>query len=262
MKTKTTRLARIAMLAALPLTMGAKGDCGNVNSREPAPDVSGAWDITYDDVLGVEIKIGGTVYDETIGAAGGVVSITHDGNPFEFDLDCARPDVLCPSEAWPGTVTVEQRNEEFESRMWVTLPKQVCDGNEVAPNPDECGPDTDNPDCENVCDGDIIVTERQVFGVIGAGGDSFRLALGGGIATNGINCVLLGLSFADADLVTEGNADDGNWVATEMTPGIVTAGYSGGCLWLGDPDMDAQLEALALGAEVKFTTGFTGVRAQ
>jgi hypothetical protein len=248
------------MLASLPLMMGAEGDCGNVNSRDPAPDVEGEWDIAYDDVLGVEIKIGGAVYEETLGAAGGVVSINHDGNPFEFDLDCEREDVLCPSEAWPGTVFADQRNPNFPSRMWVTLPKQTCNGNTVQPSADECGEGTDNPDCEMVCDGETIVEDRDVFGVIGEGGDTFRLSLGGGIATNGINCVLLGLSFADADLVNIGAAEDGDWEAVEMENGIVTAGYSGSCLWIGDVNNDAQLEALALGAEVTFTTGFTGLK--
>ena len=28
-------------------------------------------------------------------------------------------------------------------------------------------------------------------------------------------------------------------------------------LWAGDPDMDGDLEALVLGASIKFTTGFT-----
>jgi hypothetical protein len=109
-----------------------------------------------------------------------------------------------------------------------------------------------------VCDGDLLVEDRDVFGVIGDGGDSFRLGLGGGIATNGINCVLLGLSFADADLVNVGSADTGDWESVAMDNGLVTAGYSGSCLWLGNVDADPALEALAVGAEITFTTGFTG----
>jgi len=241
--------------------MGAQGDCGNVNSKAPAPDVTGDWDISYDDTLGVEIEIGGAVYTEEIGIAGGSVTINHAGSPFEFDLDCARPEVVCPSEAWPATVAVEQRNARFPSRFWTTLPKEVCSGTTRAPASDECGEGTSNPDCEDVCDGDITVQERDVFGVIGEGGDTFRITLGAGVATNGINCALLGVSFADADLVTEGDAESDDWTATAFDPGIVSAQYSGGCLWLGDPDGDQQLEAVAVGAKLTFTTGFTGVRA-
>jgi hypothetical protein len=45
-----------------------------------------------------------------------------------------------------------------------------------------------------------------------------------------------------------------------MDNGIVTVAYAGGCLWAGDPNLDGQLEALLIGASVKFTSGFTGVR--
>jgi len=43
-----------------------------------------------------------------------------------------------------------------------------------------------------------------------------------------------------------------------MDAGLVTVGYSGGCLWAGAAgDRD---QAVVLGAELKFTTGFTGAR--
>src|SRR5688572_3056356 len=143
--------------------------------------------------------------------------------------------------------------------MIFTLPTQSCDGALRAPSDDECGAGTLNPDCESVCDGDIRIRETERFGVIGEDGDSFRLYLGAGIATNGINCALLGWSVADAELQTEGRDTEG-WEATSMSNGLVTVGYAGGCLWIGDPDMDQELEALVIGASVEFTTGFTATR--
>jgi hypothetical protein len=92
--------------------------------------------------------------------------------------------------------------------------------------------------------------------VIGETGDSFRLYLGGGIATNGINCAMLGYSVADATLVTTGKAS-GAWEAAAMQAGLVTTGYAGGCLFAG-PSPDGATRALLAGAELKFTTGFTG----
>ena len=253
-------VAPILLSAALPFAMGAKGDGCAANSRTPAPDVEGTWAIEYDDMLDVEITIGGTVYQESLGAQGGIIRITHDGQPLEFDLDCDRPEILCPSEAWPETVTAEQRNDTFEHRMIVTLPTQSCDGNLVEPDQSECGLGTVNEDCDMVCDGNVIVRDVERFGVIGESGDTFRLFLGAGVATNGINCALLAASIADANLETIGGPDDDQWVATEMTAGLVTVGYAGGCLWAGDPDMDGELEALVLGASVVFRTGFTGVK--
>ena len=254
------RLASPFLLAALPLLMGARGDGCAAGSKSPAPDVTGAWDIEYDDVLGIEVTIGGATYTDELGPQGGSFTIDHQGLPITFDLDCARADVLCPSEAWPQTVYAEQRNTTYEHQMIVTLPTQYCTGSLVAADPAECGPDTHNPDCAAVCDGEVLVRDEERFGVIGENGETFRLYLGAGLVTNGINCALLGWSVADADLVNSGSATDGDWQAEAMDLGLVTVGYAGGCLWAGDPDADGELEALVIGAGVKFTTGFTGIR--
>lgn len=252
--------AAVFLAATLPLMMGAEGDGCAANSRSDAPDVTGFWDIEYDDSLGVRIVIGASVYEETLGAAGGSFTIDHDGQPITFDLDCDRPEVLCPSEAWPTEVEAEQRNEQFEHRMIVTLPTQECSGTIVAANPDECGAGTNNENCDDVCDGDVTVREVERFGVIGESGETFRLFLGAGIATNGINCALLGVSIADAELSTTGSAADGNWKATTMDNGIVTVGYAGGCLWAGDVNDDGTVEAIVISAGIEFTTGFNGTR--
>ena len=255
---RAVRYPLAVLVLSLPLTLGARGDGCAAYSRSPAPDLEGSWAIEYDDQIDVSIELGGVVYEETLGAAGGVIEITHDGRPLTFDLDCARPEILCPSEAWPRTVQVRQDQAMYEHQMIVTLPTQSCEGELVEPAPSECGPGTLNEDCEAVCDGPIRVDEVERFGVIGEAGETFRLYLGAGIATNGINCALLAASVADADLATV--EEDDTWRATAMEAGLVTVGYAGGCLWAGDPDMDGDLEALVLGAEVVFRTGFTGTR--
>ncbi|MCZ7685235.1 MAG: hypothetical protein M5U28_43265 [Sandaracinaceae bacterium] len=71
--------------------------------------MNGQWAITYDDTLSVEIQIGGATYDAEIPAEGGTVHVEHGGLGFDFTLDCSRDEVVCPSEAWPSTVTAEQR---------------------------------------------------------------------------------------------------------------------------------------------------------
>jgi hypothetical protein len=249
-----------------PVLTGARGDgkggCGAAASKTPAPNVAGTWDVEYDDTLGIEITLGGAVYTTEIGAQGGTFTIDHEGQPYTFDLDCARPEIVCPSEAWPSTVTIEQRTAQYPHQMWVTLPTQTCSGTTRPATPEECGQGTLNPDCEDVCEGDVVTTSRDVWGVIDEAGESFDLLLGAGIATNGINCVLLGISVASADLVNEGESGTSEWRSVSMENGEVLTAYSGGCLWAGDPDMDGDLEALVLGASVKFTTGFVGTRSE
>lgn len=257
---RTHSLRTTLALGLLPLCLAAKGDGCASNSRSPAPDVSGAWAVQYDDVIDIRVRIGGQSYDGQVGANGGVFEVTHEGVPLSFDLDCDRPEILCPSEAWPESVTIEQRNVQFEHRMIVSLDKQECSEPLVQPLADECGAGTLNPDCEEVCNGNISVRTQERFGVIGDDGESFRLYLGAGLATNGINCALLGISLADANLVNSGEPESEEWRSETMEAGLVTVAYGGACLWAGDPDMDQELEALVLGASIEFRTGFTGAR--
>jgi hypothetical protein len=251
------KLERLLPVFALPLVMGARGDGCAANSTSPAPDVRGTWAIEYDDTIGVEVKIGGAVYSAELGAAGGQVTITHQGKPYTFALDCARTDIVCPSEAWPERVVIEQRDVERQHQMIVNLPAASCMGELEKPAPGTCGAGTSNPNCDLVCDGDVTVATRETFGVIGEAGESFRLYLGAGVVTNGINCALLGYSLADADLVTAGEPGE-DWEAIEMEAGLVTIGYAGACLFVGTQNGDTQ--AALVGAEVKFTTGFTGAK--
>jgi hypothetical protein len=241
----------------LPFAMGAKGDGCAANSTSPAPDVRGTWGIEYDDRIGVEVKIGGAVYTEELGAGGGSVTINHAGRPYTFDLACSRPDIVCPSEAWPNQVVIEQRNIDRQHQMIVNLPAAKCSSELTQPAPGTCGAGTSNPNCDLVCGGDVTIRTTESFGVIGEAGESFRLYLGAGVVTNGINCAMLGYSLADADLVTEGKGEEA-WEATEMERGLVTIGYAGGCLFAGD--INGEDRAVVIGAEVKFTTGFTGTK--
>lgn len=260
MKTSSFRYAvTMTCLCALPLLAGAKGDGCAAASTSEAPDVAATWAIEYEDQIGVEIRIGGAVYTSSIGLEGGEVTIEHEGQPLTFDLDCSRPEIVCPGEAWPSTVEIEQRSADYEHQMVVTLPMQKCLGTIRDAEPSECGPGTNNPECDDVCDGEVTVEEKEAFGVIGEDGDSFRLYLGAGIATNGLNCALLATSVADANLSTQGEGTT-EWTATSMTEGVVTVAYSGGCLWVGDVSADPGLEAAIIGASVTFTVGFTGQR--
>ena len=262
MKVRNIKISQWIILSLLGVfavfTMGAKGDGCAAGNKSMAPDVSGWWDITYDDTLDVRIKIGGAVYEETIGIAGGAVTIDHNGHPFTFELRCELPEVVCPSEAWPARVKIEQRDEEHLHQMTVTLPSQQCNG-EVVPH-GACGDGTPNPECTDVCEGEIETVESERAGVIGADGSTFRLYLGAGAASNGVNCLLLGVSLADAELVTTGSEDEEDWTATRMVNGVVRTGYAGGCLWAGDPDGDSELEAMVLSASIEFETGFSGTR--
>lgn len=254
---RMSHAVKLLSLCGLPLLMGADGGggCGGTfNSKKPAPDVAGSWAITYGTTMDVKVKVEGTTYTQTLGPTGGVFTIMHKGAPFAFNVDCARPEVVCPSEVWPTQVSIDQRDPTFQYRMWVKIPTQTCSGQTMAPLPSECGMGTNNPECKPVCTGTVVTSSADAFGLIREGGTGFDLLLGGGFATNGINCALLALSVATADLRTKMTGSQ--WDATDMSNGQVKTGYAGGCLWGGA----GQPTTTVTGASVEISVPFTGKR--
>ncbi|GEM_PF-981325 len=263
--TSLSRTAATLAAAALaaPFLLGAGdggGSCGAVWNRDAAPDIEGTWAVAYDDSLAIEITLGGATYTAETGVNGGTIEIEHEGEPLTFELDCEDENILCPSEAWPAELDFEHRNAEYPHQFHALLPTQVCDGELVDPEPAECGEDTANPECEQVCDGEMVAATEDRFGWISDDGTGMSLLLGAGYADNGINCALLGLSAATAELETSGSAAEEAWTVDAMNLGEVTVAYTGGCLWADDVDGDDELEAVVLGASISITTGFDATR--
>lgn len=257
---------RAALVTAVGFTMGAGGDedggrgCAALASSSEAPAMDGTWDVEYDDSLIVEISIGGAVYTEELGGAGGVIEIEHEGLPLSFDVDCSRPEIQCASEVFPAQIEAEHRNPNLPHTVHFTLPTQTCSGTVAAADANLCGAGTDNPDCADVCDGEIVSEDLERTGVISEDGDDFDMLLGASVASNGVNCGLLAVSLVAAEVVsTDPDALDG-WQAETMESGTVDIGYAGACLWADDVNMDGELEAAVLSATVKLTTGFKATR--
>lgn len=253
-------LALTGGLVALPLLLGADGCGGSYGSTAAAPDVSGDWDVAYGSTFDVDITLGGAHYTATVPETGGSVRVEHGGVGFDFEVDCSRPEVICPSEVWAERVRIDQRDATYRHRMWVTIPTQTCSVPLVAPDASECGDGTTNPDCEPVCNGEVITTSADAFGLIREGGEHFDLLLGGTAASNGVNCVLLGISVAEADLDNVGSAAGNDWESVGMSRGVVRTGYAGGCLWAGEPLVTGDVQALVLGASVTIEVPFTATR--
>lgn len=245
----------------VPLSMAAEGEGCSSTSRSAAPEVAGDWILAYDDLIEVTLKVGGSEYQSQVNSQGGLIEVTHQGRSLRFALDCARPEIVCPSEAWPERLSIEQRDVQYEHRMIVTVAEQRCSQPLLPAQPDSCGEGTINPNCQDVCEGEILVSEQERFGVIGEDGANYRFYLGAGIGSNGANCALVGLAWADAVLVNSGSEESDTWRSEEMTDGQVHLAYGGGCLWAGNATAnDPELASLVAGASIHFYTGFSGSR--
>jgi len=269
----------LGVLLCLPLFMGQER-CGasakGFFSDDPAPSMEGVWDVTYDDQVDVEIDLGGgAVYYGVIADDGGEVAFTHDGEPVSLDLDCSKPWIVCPSEVW--TETVEFLQPRFAARphqVQMLVQDQEC-LNPRMPEESE-GECSSNPDVNLPCDVEICDPEDTITSTKSTvasisnpvppdpefgdrPGYTIGIALSGGMVIPAANCLLIGTSFADADIVYTGqyepDPEGPTMFATDLTDGVITIIFSGACFWAHYSE--SEIAGALLGASVKITTGFT-----
>lgn len=244
-------------------------------STNPAPDVQGDWDVTYDDSISVEIDIGGTVHAGTIEGESGTVTFTHDGNDVTLDLDCSYAWIVCPSEVYPPTVTLEQREfQEHPHQVHMEVNTTECVGEPRLPDESagECDSTDENRPCDvYVCD-EVVETTDTTVGSISDPGDTSQLHppfdislfLGAGFAVPTPNCALASISWATADLEYTGiydiDATEPTMDAHGMTSGEITTAYGGACFWFESTEYTGDLKAALIGATITLKTGFTADR--
>lgn len=250
---------RVKQCALLAAALGALYlvACKDAN---PASDVSGNYDLTWDNVLELKLKVGGAVYQETATSAGQTVTFdgaSAGGQPVTLDLNefCTRAEVQCPSETLWTKVSVSQ--PKMDSKV-------------------------SNSHVLNV----INDTEHELpageHAEVRAGwvdqNDAFILALGAGGRAGGQQgvggCALLALSVAGGRFSHEGETieeeatiPDGGVTAEAGVPvakvtweegapvdgikeGQMAVGYLGGCAF----------GPILIGASLEIRTGFTAVR--
>jgi hypothetical protein len=241
-------------------------------STNPAPDVQGDWDVTYDDSISVEIDIGGTVHTGTISGESGTVSFTHDGQDVTLDLDCSKSWIVCPSEVFATTVTLEQRDfQGHPHQVHMQINTTECVGEPRLPDETagECDSTDENRPCDvHVCD-EVVETNSTTIGTISDPGETTQLHpdfdislfLGGGLAVPTPNCVLASLSWAEAQLDYTGlynvDATEPTMDAHSMSNGEITTAYGGACFWFESTEYTGELRGALLAATITFRTGFT-----
>ncbi|MFH1435271.1 MAG: hypothetical protein ABIJ56_06110 [Pseudomonadota bacterium] len=275
MKKKTAIIMAAAVMATL--SIGAR-KCGeginNWFSENPAPDVTGDWNVTYDDEISVEIDIGGEVYSDVIGAEGGTITFTHDGNEVSLDLDCSKDWIQCPSEVYADQVTLEQRRfQEKPHQVHMTITEIGCatELREPVEADGECDSDDPKRPCDiMICDEPAEETKTTIGDISDPGNTTddhpafdIRLLLGGGIAVPTANCILVAGSEATADIAYTGsydvNATEAEMTATKLENGEIRTTYAGACFWFEEVEYSEELQAALLGASITFKTGYTAV---
>jgi hypothetical protein len=71
------------------------------------------WDVTYDDVMDVEIRNGEHVQHTRVPALGGRPALDDAGALANLEIDCARPELVCPGEIWPSELRLDNRTGDL-----------------------------------------------------------------------------------------------------------------------------------------------------
>jgi hypothetical protein len=93
------------ILAACALSVG----CAKSHAAAPRPDLSGVWDVTYDDFLVAELRLGEHVHRTRLAPSGGRITASLAGVAVDVEIDCSRDELVCPSEVWPAELALTNR---------------------------------------------------------------------------------------------------------------------------------------------------------
>lgn len=85
------------------------GGCGKARSSPPpAPDFAGVWDVTFDDTVEVELRLGEETSRARARASDGIVAFGDAGVELSLQLACASTELVCPSEVLPRELVLEK----------------------------------------------------------------------------------------------------------------------------------------------------------
>ncbi len=106
-------------LLAVSLACGAisgTAGCKKGHAAAPRPDLSGVWDVAYDDFLDAELRVGHRVHRARLGPLGGRLVASVAGVAVVLGVDCTRDEVVCPNEIWPSELPLTNRMGDLDDQ--------------------------------------------------------------------------------------------------------------------------------------------------
>lgn len=108
-RTMSWRAVRVLpWLLGVALSVSCSAGCGRSAARGSSPDFAGEWDVTFDDSMGLELRLGGQVQRTRLAETGGAFALRDAGAGLELEVDCTRPELVCPGEVWPRELVLTQ----------------------------------------------------------------------------------------------------------------------------------------------------------
>lgn len=96
------------ILSSLALVLSLAG-CERGIADALTPDFHGTWDVTYDDAIAVEVALDPEApLEGEVSEEGGQLAFGDAGVALQLDIDCSRPELVCPAEVWPRELTLSR----------------------------------------------------------------------------------------------------------------------------------------------------------
>jgi len=96
------------------ISLSSSTGCTRSLASAPRPDLSGTWDVVYDDYMDVEIRVGERVQHARIRRAGGHVLASDAQGKIALEIDCSREELICPHEVWSAELTLTNRTGDLD----------------------------------------------------------------------------------------------------------------------------------------------------
>ena len=106
-------LRTISLLGLLLLVLHATGLLGHSRALGARPTMAGTWDTLFDDVVDVSAEVEGDEFEARTGTAGGRVAFHDAGALVELEVDCTRPELICPHELFPRELVLDNRSGDL-----------------------------------------------------------------------------------------------------------------------------------------------------
>jgi hypothetical protein len=108
-----TSLLTALLMGLLVAALNMTGVLGRSRALGVRPAVAGTWDAVFDDTIDVTADVEGEDHQARTGAGGGRVAFHDAGSFVQLEVDCARPELVCPQELLPRELTLDNRSGDL-----------------------------------------------------------------------------------------------------------------------------------------------------
>jgi hypothetical protein len=99
---RTSQRTKLALAACGLAVLALGSGCEKASSSAlPLPDFRGTWDVTFDDEVAIDVRVGEKMLHGRLDGEKGTLELEDGGHAVSLQLDCAASELVCPAEVLP-----------------------------------------------------------------------------------------------------------------------------------------------------------------